>query len=418
MFSELRSLWANRGFRLLITARFISNIGNGMAPIALAFGVLSLPGATATSLSYVTASQMVPIVVFLLIGGVVADRVGRAQMVGGTDVIGSLIVMLNGFLFLSDSASVPQLCATGFVMGILNALWYPAFSGLLPEVVDSGQLQSANSLVGFSANIGFTLGASVAGILVSTAGPGWAFVADGASYLCAGILVWQLRSVSARSPAGHEESIVSQMKQGWTEFWGRRWLVVIAGSFALVNMCFEAFLAVLAPLQMKEALGGARHMGFMMFAWGLGSVCGVLVSMRIRTRKPLVTAMIVIPTVGLWMGALAVPVGLPIIMVLALATGIAFDIFYVLWMTTVQSQVPHEALSRVGAFDAFGSNALVPLGLLVAGPLATAFGVRAVLLGAAAVTIMLSLGALLSADVRAVERRQVALDDPPMTAAG
>ncbi|MFM8382770.1 MAG: MFS transporter, partial [Actinomycetota bacterium] len=102
MFSEFEKLWANRAFRLLITARFISNIGNGMAPIALAFGVLSLPGATATSLSYVTASQMVPIVVFLLVGGVMADRIGRAQMVGGTDVIGSLIVVLNGLLFITD----------------------------------------------------------------------------------------------------------------------------------------------------------------------------------------------------------------------------------------------------------------------------------------------------------------------------
>ena len=410
MFSEFEKLWANRAFRLLITARFISNIGNGMAPIALAFGVLSLPGATATSLSYVTASQMVPIVVFLLVGGVMADRIGRAQMVGGTDVIGSLIVVLNGLLFITDFASVPQLCVAGFIMGVLNALWYPAFSGLLPEVVEPETLQSANSLVGFSANIGFTLGASVAGALVSTAGPGWAFVTDGATYLCAGILVWQLRSGSSRSPAGREESLLSQMRQGWSEFRTRRWLVVISATFALINMCFEAFLAVLAPLRMKESLGGARHMGFMMFAWGLGSVAGVVVSMRIRTRRPLVSAMAVIPMAGLWMAALAIPASLPIIMLLALATGIAFDVFYVLWMTTVQSQVPHEALSRVGAYDAFGSNALVPIGLLVAGPLATAFGVRSVLIGGAVVTIALSSASLMSQDVRAVRNQRAPLE--------
>ncbi|MFM7870805.1 MAG: MFS transporter, partial [Actinomycetota bacterium] len=216
--------------------------------------------------------------------------------------------------------------------------------------------------------------------------------------------------VSTRSPAGREESVVSQMRQGWSEFWGRRWLVVIAGSFAVVNMCFEAFLAVLAPLQMKESLGGARHMGFMMFAWGLGSVAGVVVSMRIRTRRPLVSAMAVIPMAGLWMAALAIPASLPIVMLLALATGIAFDVFYVLWMTTVQSQVPHEALSRVGAYDAFGSNALVPIGLLVAGPLATAFGVRSVLIGGAVVTIALSSASLMSQDVRAVRNQRAPLE--------
>ena len=411
MDSDLRSLWANRGFRFLITARFVSNIGNGMAPIALAFGVLSLPGATGTSLSYVTASQMIPIVGFLLIGGVMADRFGRARMVGGTDLIGSVIVGMNGLLFVTNNASILQLCIAGFAIGTLNALWYPAFSGLLPEVVEARYLQPANSLIGFSTNIGFTIGASAAGILVSTVGPGWAILVDGGTFFIAGILVWQLKSFShSTTDVNHQESMLQQMRQGWNEFHSRRWLIVIVGSFSLINMCFEAFLAVLAPLQMKESLGGARHMGFMMFAWGLGSVIGVLFSMRIRTKRPLVTAMAVMPVLGFWMLALAEPVSLPVIMLLALATGIAFDIFYVLWMTTVQSHVPHEALSRVGSYDAFGSNILVPIGLLIAGPLATTLSVRTVMFGAALITILLSVGAFFSRDVRMIQRKNPSLD--------
>jgi MFS family permease len=234
---------------------------------------------------------------------------------------------------------------------------------------------------------------------------------DGGTFFVAGILVWQLKSFSrSTTGVGHEESVLQQMRQGWTEFHSRRWLIVIVGSFSLINMCFEAFLAVLAPLQMKESLGGARHMGFMMFAWGLGSVIGVLFSMRIRTNRPLVTAMAVMPVLGLWMLALAQPLSLPIIMLLAFATGIAFDIFYVLWMTTVQSHVPHEALSRVGSYDAFGSNILVPLGLLIAGPLATTFSVRTVMAGAALIAILLSVGALFSRDVRMIQRKSPTID--------
>lgn len=405
MFSDLSTLWINRGFRSLIVARLISNFGNGMAPIALAFGVLSLPGANGTSLSWVTASQMVPIVGFLLIGGVLADRIGRARMVGGTDLIGSILVGINGILFIIGHASVLQLCITGFGFGMMNALWYPAFSGLLPQVVDTEHLQSANSIVGFSANIGFTLGASVAGILVSSIGPGWAILIDGVTFFIAGSLVWQLRVLDV-SPAATpvEASVMKQMKEGWQEFRSRRWLVVIAATFSLINMCFEAFLAVLAPLQMKEALGGARDMGFMMFAWGLGSMAGVVFSMRLRTRRPLITAMGVMPLMGIWMALLAIPVHLVVILVFALATGIAIDIFYVLWMTSMQTHVPAESLSRVGSFDAFGSNLLVPVGLLIAGPLATSIGVRPVLLGAAAAVCVLSLGTILSADVRGVRR--------------
>lgn len=405
VFSDLSTLWVNRGFRSLISARFISNVGNGMAPIALAFGVLSLPGADGTSLSYVTASQMVPIVGFLLIGGVLADRIGRARMVGGTDLIGSILVCLNGILFITGNASVLQLCITGFGFGILNALWYPAFSGLLPQVVEPGQLQSANSLVGFSANIGFTLGASVAGVLVSSIGPGWAILIDGGTFFVAGVLVWQLRRLDTSPSETHREaSVVSQMKEGWQEFRSRRWLVVIVATFSLINMCFEAFLAVLAPLQMKESLGGARDMGFMMFAWGLGSMVGVVFSMRLRARRPLITAMGVMPLMGIWMALLAIPVHLVFVLLFAVGTGIAIDIFYVLWMTSVQTHVPAESLSRVGSFDAFGSNLLVPVGLLIAGPLASSIGVRPVLLGAATAVCLLSLGSLLSAEVRSVRR--------------
>lgn len=405
MLSDLSTLWKNHAFRSLITARFISNVGNGMAPIALAFGVLSLPGANGTSLSFVTASQMVPIVGFLLIGGVLADRIGRARMVGGTDLIGSVLVGVNGILFITDHASVLQLCITGFGFGMMNALWYPAFSGLLPQVVESEQLQSANSLVGFSANIGFTLGASMAGILVSSIGPGWAILIDGVTFFIAGLLVWQLRRLDV-SPTGTrlDASTLTQLKEGWQEFRSRRWLVIIAATFSLINMCFEAFLAVLAPLQMKEALGGARDMGLMMFAWGLGSMVGVVFSMRLRARRPLITAMGVMPLMGIWMALLAVRVHLVVILVFAVATGIAIDIFYVLWMTSVQTHVPAESLSRVGSFDAFGSNLLVPVGLLIAGPLASSIGVRPVLLGAAATVGVLSLGSLLSADVRGVQR--------------
>ena len=123
MFADLPTLWRIRPFRYLLIARTVSNIGNAVAPIALAFGVLELPGSSASSLSFVTASSMVPIVLFLLVGGVVADRFGRALLVGATDVIGSVSVAVMAALFISGHASVLLLCILAAIFGLLNALW-------------------------------------------------------------------------------------------------------------------------------------------------------------------------------------------------------------------------------------------------------------------------------------------------------
>lgn len=97
--------------------------------------VLSLPGADAGSLSLVTTANMIPLVLFMLIGGVAADRFGRTHLVGVTDIIGSVFVAVSAFAFISGHASIPLLCFNGFVFGVLNALWYPAFVGIMPLIV-------------------------------------------------------------------------------------------------------------------------------------------------------------------------------------------------------------------------------------------------------------------------------------------
>ena len=193
MNDQVRELWRNVDFRKMFTSRVVSNFGNGMTPIALAFGVLDLPGGNAGSLSIVTAAHMVPLVLFMVIGGVAADRFGRALLVGGTDLLGSIFVSISALSFLTGHASVPLLAFNGFVFGVLNALWYPAFTGLMPQIVETRLLQSANALVGMGANLALTLGAATAGILVAAFGSGWAIMIDALSFFIAGCLVFSLR---------------------------------------------------------------------------------------------------------------------------------------------------------------------------------------------------------------------------------
>jgi len=403
---DLKKLWKIKRFRVLLTARTLSNIGNGMSPIAMAFGVLSLPGSNASSLSWVTASHMVPIVLFLLLGGVVADRMGRARVVGYADIIGSFVVATSGVLFLTGHATVPLLCVNAFIFGTLNALWWPAFAGLLPEVVPSENLQAANSLVGLGTNIGFTLGATMGAAIVSTVGPGWAIIGDGLTFLIAGILVLQLQLPTKRQTGEitKHPSMISQLRQGWSEFYSRKWIVVIVVCFAFINMCFEGFLGVLAPVQMKEALGGARDLGLMLFALGAGNIGGVIVLLRIKPKHPLIIAMGGMPLVGVWMIGVAVPFHIVVLMILAFLSGIAMDMFFVLWMTMFQTHVPEVALSRVSAYDALGSTVFAPLGLFLAGPISLWIGTSETLYIAGVIAIVMAGAALFNKDVRQLER--------------
>lgn len=406
VFDELRELWGIPRYRLLLAARFVSNIGNGMAPIALAFGVLSLDGADAGSLSLVTTSQMVPLVAFLLLGGVAADRFGRSQLVGSTDIIGSFVVAVSAIAFLTGNASVPLLCVNGFIFGVLNALWYPAFSGLMPMIVPGPLLQGANSILGFGANVGYTLGASAAGFIVATAGPGWGLLGDATSFLIAGLLVLSLRLPKTFGEKSDEDrtSMITQLRVGWKDFSSRRWIVLIVGAFAFYHLAFEAFIAVLAPVHMKDEFDGARAMGTMMFGFGLGSILGTGLAFRFKPRRPLLIAVGVMPMGAAWILATGFSAPLWTLFLAAAGTGVAIDVMYANWMTTLQTNVPEEALSRVGSYDAFGSLAFAPVGLLVAGPMVHALGSRASIFIMGSIALVAVLTPLLSSEVRGLQR--------------
>jgi MFS family permease len=404
-FSELIAIPA---FRKLFAARVVSNFGNGMTPIALAFGVLSLPGGDAGSLSLVTTAHMVPLIGFMLIGGVFADRFGRARLVGLADIAGSLFSGISAIAFLTHHASVPLLCFNGFMFGALNALWYPAFSGLAPQLVPARLLQSANSLVGMGANMALTFGSAVAGVLVATAGSGWGILIDAISFFLAGIIVYSMRGSDVETQERENStSMIHQLKDGWSEVAKRRWFLIVVACAGLFHMCFEGFIGVVAPVQAKAALDGARSMGYMMTGWGVGGLAGTVLAYRLRPKRQLLLAVGVIPLVTCWMFGLAVPAPIWLLVFFAFVGGIAIDLMYANWMTTLHTQIPEEAMSRVGAYDAFGSLAFAPLGLFVAGPFTKVVGPRTALIVMGSVALVASLTPLLSHDVRHLERRDV-----------
>jgi MFS family permease len=389
MLADLKRLWLLPAFKTLLIARIVSNFGNGLGPIALAFGVLGLEGATATSLSIVMTAQLGPMVLFMLFGGVLADRFPRAMVVGVSDVLLSAFVIANGVMLINGTATVFSLAVIAFISGSLNAMWWPAFAGLIPELVPEDDLQSANSVVALGANGANITGTVAGGIIVAGIGAGWAMVADGISFLIAGLLVFTLRKYGkTREQTEHSPSVYDDLVHGWKEFSSRSWVVAVVAGYSIIAMIYESVFAVVGPVHAEQELGGPKPWSWILAALSAGMIAGVLVSLKVRPKHPLLIGLSAQLGVVGWILTMGVTNWIPLIMVSAFFAGIALDFFFVLWQTAMQSNIPRESLSRVSSYDAFGSLALAPIGLIVAGPLTEKFGSSTTLIAMGAIFIV------------------------------
>lgn len=401
MFNDLRDLSRFQGFLPLIFSRFISNVGNGLSPIALAYGVLSLKGATGTDLSLVMTARIAPMIIFMLLGGVIGDRFKRNRIVGGSDVIGSLLAGTSAISFIAGFANVPLLCLMGGLFGILNALWWPAMSGVLPEILPKESLQKGNAVVGLLSNSGFVFGALVGGTVVTLFGSGWALLVDAITFMIAGLLVWNINLPPM--PEREKNSMLHDLKIGWHEFLSRSWVVAVVIGFTFVNLCFEATISVLGPLAYNSGGHGPRNWSLNLAAITVGMIAGGIASFKIHFSRPLVLGMLSIALVPIWIYSMGFELSLPIVLLGAFVAGVAVEIFSVVWGTSMQSHIPKQSYSRVVSYDAFGSYALAPIGIALAGPVASWIGTPRTLVIAASITLVAALLPLTLKSVRGLK---------------
>src|SRR5919201_3306704 len=389
-----------RQFRLFFTGHSISLLGDGMAPLALAFAVLYLTGSV-SDLGYVLAARQAAVVSFLLVGGVVADRVSRRTVMLTADVVRFASQAVVAALLISGHAHVWHLVALQAVNGAATGFFFPAVTGLTPLIVSEPRLQQANALRGLSLSAGEVAGPPIAGALVATVGAGWALAGDAASFGASALFLAAIR-VPAQQGTG--QTFLLDLKEGWDEFRSRTWLwsgVLAAG---LGNMLWGACFGVLRPAIAKKSLGGAGAWALILAAFNVGSVLGGLTAMRLRPRRPFFAAFVAylpwaIPVVLLALRAPAWAIAAG-----ALAAGFGLLLGNALWETTLQQQVSPATLSRVTAYDWFGSLGLQPLGYVLVGPVSAAIGVTSTLWAAAVVDLLVDAAVLSVPSVRAVER--------------
>ena len=396
-------LLRQRNFTLFVAARWVSFLGNAMAPVAVAFAVIGISG-SASALGLVLAARIAPQVLLLLAGGVWSDRLPRNRVIAGANLVGGAAQALAAFLLITGVAEIWQLLVLEAVNGAGFAFGGPADVGVVPQIVPGERLQEANTIVRFGSNFASIGGAAVAGVLVVAINPGWTIAVDAATFFVAVPLVLGIRGIE-KVPVGAVASFVGEMRAGWTEFIAHRWLWTIVVQFSvLVAATFGCFL-VLGPIVAQRDMDGARSWALIVGAQSLGLLVGSVLMLRLRASRPIFVATLMTFLFALPLILLAL--GLPawIVALGAFLNGIGGEVFSVYWYTALHEHVAPEALSRVSAYDALGSLALAPVGMAVAGPLADAIGIHATLWLGATLALGSTVAVLFVPEVRSLRPR-------------
>jgi len=379
------SVLRERNFRRFYIGYVASNLGTAMSSVAVAFAVLD-SGGSAADLGYVITARIVPEVIFILGGGVLADRLGRRPvMLGAEALCGFAQAMLAVALFLGR----PQLWLFMLLAGLVGtgeAFFGPALGAITVEIAPREELVSVNALRGFAESATGIAGPAIAGVMVAVAGPAPVIAVDAASYGVSVLALALLRlpGVGFKPP----QSLFRDMGDGWREFASRPWLWVTTVQFALFNLITRAPYLDLGPVLARDYLGGARAWGTIAAASGVGAMVGGLAALRRKPRRPLVAATLATFGYPVPCLLLALHAHTDAVAAGALVAGLGGSLFLTFWMTTLQQQVPAGALARADSFVTFGTFGVGALGLALAGPVAGVAGAGPVLgVGAAWATL-------------------------------
>jgi MFS family permease len=393
---------AEREFGLLFLGRTVSLFGTAFAPIALAFAVLDLTG-SATDLGVVIAAGVVPQILFILVGGIWADRLPRHHVMVVSDAVAGAAQAAIAALVLTGRAEIWHLVVLQLVRGGASSFFFPAAQGIVPQTVSARFLQEANALLRLSRNGTQIIGAAAGGVAVAAIGSGWALAFDAGTYFLGAAVLLALRIPRRLTMA--ERHFVRELAEGWNTFRSRAWLWGIVVQFAFVNACGVGAWAVLGPVVADRELGGPAAWGFIVAAQGAGLIVGGVVTLRYRPDRLLLVATLAVFPLSVPVLLLAVPAAAWAIALGAFLAGFSIEFFGVFWDTALQQQIPHDQLSRVSSYDALGSIVFIPLGAAIAGPAADHFGVGETLVGAALVIVVATAIVLVVDDVRNLRRR-------------
>jgi MFS family permease len=405
----------HRDFRLLWSGMCVSLFGDGVFFVALAWQVYALSNAP-VALAVVGISMTVPTIGFLLLGGVVSDRLDRRRVMLAADVMRGLVVGVIAALSLTGSLRLWHLMALAALYGVGTAFFDPAFDAIVPELLPQEALAQANSLDQFVRPIALRLaGPAIGGLLIAGVGVGTAFGLDAASFAAsaAALLAMATRGPRQQLEGAPHDSIVADIGAGFSYIRKNAWLWATFVSAAIAYLLFMGPTEVLVPFLVKNALrGSAADLGLVFAAGGVGSVaCAVVFGQRRLPRRDITFMYIFWTLATLAIAGYGLAHALWGLMLASLAFNALETAGTIIWATAKQRHVPAALLGRVSSLDWLISIGLLPVSFALTGPVSALIGVRTTLIGAGLIGAAVTLAALFVPGVRAIETHRA--DRPP-----
>ena len=407
-----------RDFRLLWTGMTVSFTGDGFYLVAIAWASYELSNVV-TAFSMVSLAWSLPMVVFLLFGGVLSDRFDRRSVMIAGDILRGVVIGSLGLLAVTGAIEFWHLLVGAALYGVGQALFNPAFGAIVPDVVPKEMLVQANSLDQFVRNVSERLAGPALGGLTIAAfgggirGAGWAFLVDAGTFVFSALMLRMMtrRPVTRSDDASPLREIAEGIRFARSQPWLWATLAAVAVALLFVIGPFE----VLVPYLVKNKLGGgSASVGLVFAAGGLGAVIAAAVMSQFGLPKRHIVFMYAMFAGGF---ALMLPYAwLTEIWQAAVVEAVAFGMFtagIVVWATLMHRLVPKELLGRVTSLDWAISTALLPVSFALTGPIADAIGLEATFIWSGILGTIVTLAFLFIPGVRDTEKNG-ALDDVPM----
>ena len=414
-------------FRLVLLERLLSTSATGISSVALSFAVLAVtrsaahPNGDAAAVSFVLAAQLAPMLVFTLVGGVLADRFRPQRVMMAANFSAAAGEGLAALLMISHTANTWNLLVAAVLMGTGGALFYPSSQSLIPRLVPEDRMQAASSLSRLAQSSMLMIGSAVGGVLVSAlgsadnqySGPGWAMGLDAVLLLLGSMPLFRITVVALERAAEKAPGMLHELRDGWAEVRSRTWLWAVIACYAAVLAGWFGGFTVLGPEVAKARLGGAGAWATIISCDGLGILLGGIAGLVYQVRRPMFVGTVL--TFAFALPPVVMGLGGPLwaISAVSVLAGFSGEYFMILWTVALTRHIPQDKLARVYSYDALGSLSASPLGSLVAGPAANAVGTRAVQLGAGGVIVGATALTLVSSQVR-----QLRCDAPVTVATG
>jgi MFS family permease len=380
----LRSL-KHRAFALLWTGQTTSRLGDSLYRIALSWWVLEKTG-SAVAMGTVLIFSQIPLLLFLLIGGVVVDRLPRIRIMFASDILSGLVITFVAVFSWLNLLQIWHIYVASIIFGFVEAFFFPAYQAVIPQITPSELLISANSLSGLSQRVTGIVGPALGAALVAAGGTSVTFALDALSFFISALCVLPLlrlnldqsqRQVeSTEAISGNRKSAKETLKQGLIDLRegfrlviGIPWIWVTILLFGFINILEAGPRAVAMPFLIKEDLGAdVELLGLLGSAASLGFVVGMIwLGQYIRLHRRGLLAYLSIIGTGAVLLPFAFKMPVPVLVGSMFISGICTSVFALIWTHTLQEMVPGEMLGRVYSIDALGSFVLLPIGFALAG---------------------------------------------------